>query len=117
MSSAQKLHHAPLGSTTPAPPSRPNRFRCRSSHPASAHTPPPGTSNWHILLAGSNALHVANLRGFRFGSGKTVLYVDEDVDEKEGNEEIDDDADKMEEDEENEDSDEWDELQVVVGEE
>jgi hypothetical protein len=68
-------------------------------------------------LAGSNALHVANLRGFRFGSGKTVLYVDEDVDEKEGNEEIDDDADKMEEDEENEDSDEWEELQVVVGEE
>jgi len=63
-------------------------------------------------LAGSNALHAVNLRSFRFGSGKTVLYVDED--DEEGNEVIEEDADESEdEDEGKEDSDDW-ELQVVM---
>jgi hypothetical protein len=52
---------------------------------------------------------VANKRGFRLGSGNTLLYVDVD---KEGDEEND--ANEEIDDEEEDDSD--DELQAVVGE-
>jgi hypothetical protein len=52
---------------------------------------------------------VANKRGFRLGSGNTLLYVDKEGDEEnDANEEIDD--------EEDEDEDSDDELQAVVGE-